>query len=120
MDARARRSIPPPGQQLVDLVRTLPDRATTAVFGGASARFFEGTELAARTHTVGSVGDALLALDRMDRLPTRVLVTGEIEGLEGSPYPLAPFVTLSRPPRIARKQPTLVVYELVAPFLSPR
>jgi hypothetical protein len=119
-DARARCTIPPPAEQLVALVRTLPDRGTVAVFGGASARFFEGTDLAPRARAVGTLGDALLALDRMEWLPTRVLVTGEIDGLADSPYPLAPFVTLSRPPRNDRKQPTLVVYELLAPFLPAR
>jgi hypothetical protein len=117
-DAQARKAIAPPGQQLVDLVRTLPDSGTTAVFGGASVRFFEGTDVGAQGHSAGALGDALLALNRMDRLPSRLLVTGELEGLQDSPYPLEPFATLCRPPRIDRKDPTLEVYRVVAPFLE--
>jgi len=120
IDTRDRLAIAPPGAQLVALVRSLPRPDRTDVFGVASTRFFEATDLAARAHTVGSLSDVVLALGRLDRLPLRVLVTGELAGLADSPYPLEPFATLARPARIDRRDPTLVVYELRAPFLPAR
>ncbi len=45
-DARARRTIPPPGAQLVELARAQPSPRRLLVMGGASVRFFETTELA--------------------------------------------------------------------------
>ena len=95
----------------------MPDRERVAVFGGPSARFFEPTELAPRAESAGSLGDVVVALGRMNELPSHVLVTDELEGLDESPYPLEPVATLCRPPRIDRRAPCLAVYDMLAPFL---
>jgi hypothetical protein len=105
-DARDRRTIPPPGAQLVALVRASPDAARTAVFGGPSARFFELTELAPRAFTVASTGDAILRMSRLDTLPARALVTSEVDGLDDA----EPLARLCRPPRIDRRAPCITVY----------
>jgi hypothetical protein len=117
-DAYERRTILPPGAQLVALVRQLPDRSRIMVFGGPSARFFEDTELASQAMTVGSLGDVFLALGRVERLPMRVFVTSEVERVEEPGCRLDPFAVLSRPPRIDRVAPTLEVLEMHASFLG--
>jgi hypothetical protein len=83
-------------------------------------RFFEGTDVAAQANTVGGIGDALLAIERMDSLPAHVFVTSELTDLGDSPYPLLPLVALTRPARVERKAPILVVYEVLAPLLPAR
>lgn len=110
-DAYARRTIAPPGQQLVDLVRTqrLPKRS--AVFGVSSVRFFETTDLASCAWVVGSLGEARMVVTRLDDLPAFVWVTGEVAGLDTARRPLRPVATLCRPARIDRATPCLGVYE---------
>jgi hypothetical protein len=117
LDAHARRTIPPPGQQLVDLVRAQPAPDRVDVFGSTSIRFFEGTELAAQALPAGSLGDVQIGLTRVDRLPARVWVTGEVETRNQSRWPLVPVATLCRPPRIDRRAPCLDVFEWRPPFL---
>jgi hypothetical protein len=117
-DARDRLRIPPPGAQLVELVRSLPDSRGQRVYGGASVRFFEPTELAVVAMNVGDLGDVLVDLGRRARFPMHVLVTSEVSGLDASPYPLIKVATLSRPERIDRHAPTLEVYELPLPIGS--
>jgi hypothetical protein len=132
VDAHARRTIPPAGQQLVDLARQQPLPNRLAVFGGASARFFETTELAANAMAAGSLGDILMDLTRADELPTRVWVTSEVGGVTESPWPLIlpraegdtatlePVANLCRPPRIDRRMPCLGVFAWRLPFLPAR
>ncbi len=110
-DAHARRTIAPPGQQLVELARAQPSRERLAVFGGASVRFFETTELASCAVTVGSLGEARMELTRLDRLPERAWVTSEVAGLDDSRGPLRPLARLCRPARLERARPCLDVYE---------
>jgi hypothetical protein len=114
-DAYARRTIPPPGEQLVDLARSLPGKV--AVYGGPSARFFELAP-PVTGFTVATLGDARLGVGRLSPLPSRVLVTSELEGLGVSSYPLVHLATLCRPPRIERRAPCLEVYDWQAPFLK--
>lgn len=109
-DARARRTIPPPGQQLVELARAQTSPGRLAVFGGASVRFFETTELASRAFVEGSLGDALLDVARLDELPATLWVTSELAGLAESRWPLERIATLCRPPRLDRRMPCLTVY----------
>ena len=116
-DGHERRTVPPPGVQLVQAVRELSAPARVAVFGGPSVRFFEPTNLAQVGHSAGSVGDVRLALDRMDALPARVFVTDELAGYGAPPYPTVPFKRLCRPERIDRRAPCLDVVELKVPFL---
>ena len=61
-EASDRRSMAPPGAQLLEWFRHEPERERAAVFGGASMRFFEGTEHAERAKLAGTVGDVTLAL----------------------------------------------------------
>jgi hypothetical protein len=110
-DVRERRTIPPPGQQLVDLVRAQPSPARPAVFGVASVRFFEMTELASSATAVASLGEARMHLTRANELPTRVWVTSELAGLDDSRWPLALVANLCRPVRLERAAPCLGVYE---------
>jgi hypothetical protein len=110
LDAGARRTIPPPGQQLVELARAQPDPGRLAVYGVSSVRFFENTEMADRAAPAGSLGDVQVRLTRLDRLPSRVWVTSEIEGRDSSPWPLEPVATLCRPPRVDRRSPCLGVW----------
>ncbi len=110
-DVRERRTIPPPGQQLVDLVRAQPSPARLAVFGVASVRFFEMTELASSATAVASLGEARMHLTRANELPTRVWVTSELAGLDDSRWPLALVANLCRPVRLERAAPCLGVYE---------
>ena len=117
-DAVARRTIAPPGAQLVAYVESLPDPRDVAVFAGPAARFFEPTELQDRAATVESLGGAQLALARMSHLPHRVLVTDEIEGFAAAKAPLVPVATFCRPPRIDRRAPCLGVYDWKLPFLT--
>jgi hypothetical protein len=118
--AYLRRTIPPPGAQLVEFARGLPRPEKIAVFGGPSARFFAlaGAGGGARGQTVGSLGDALLALGRANEMPERALVTSELAGLGESSFPLVHMATLCRPPRLDRRAPCLEIYDLRAPFLS--
>ncbi len=116
-DAYDRRTIPPVGAQLVALVHRLPDRSRIMVFGGPSARFFENTELASQARSVGSLGDVLLALERVDRLPARVFVTSEVERVDEPDSRFDVLAVLSRPPRLDRRAPTLEVFEMHASFL---
>jgi hypothetical protein len=109
-DAHARRTIPPPGEQLVQLARRQPSPDRLAVFGGASVRFFETTELAAHAFVAGSLGDARMQLTRLDELPARVWVTNEVLGPDDSRWQLDPVDTLCRPPRLDRRMPCLAVY----------
>ncbi|HEY8040724.1 MAG TPA: glycosyltransferase family 39 protein [Polyangiaceae bacterium] len=120
LDAQARRTIPPPGQQLVELARAQVAPARLAVFGVSSVRFFELTELADRAFAAGSLGDVQVRLARLDTLPARVWVTGELEGLTGSAWPLEHVATLCRPPRLDRRLPCLEVYAWKLPFLPAR
>ncbi len=121
-DARARRSIPPPGEQLVALARGMS--TTVAVYGGPSARFFEldgppSSNENARGLTVATLGDVRLAVGHLPSLPSHVLVTSELDGLSLSSYPLVPVATLCRPARIDRRAPCLDVFDWRAPFLLP-
>ena len=113
LDERARRTMPPPGAQLVSLARARSRPEPPAVFGVASVRFFELTDLAGHAFTAGSLGDVELALTRFDMLPSRVWMTSEISGLSEARPPLARIATLCRPPRQDRRMPCLDVYELV-------
>ena len=116
-DARARRTIAPPGEQLVQLARAQPSPKRLVVFGGASVRFFETADIAASAFIAGSLGEAAMALTRLDELPTRVWVTSEVAGLEDSRSPLESIAMLCRPPRLDRRMPCLRVYEMKLPFL---
>jgi hypothetical protein len=117
LDAHARRTIPPPGVQLVALARAQPSADRLDVFGVSSVRFFETTELSDRAFTAGSLGDVQMRLTRLAALPSRVWVTDEVEGLRGSPWPLEHEATLCRPPRIDRRAPCLDVYAWKLPYL---
>ena len=116
-DAHARRTIPPPGEQLLELARRQADPDRLDVFGVSSVRFFELGELADHAFTAGSLGDVQGRLARVDRLPSRVWVTSEVEGREASPWPLLPVATLCRPPRIDRRAPCLDVSSWKLPYL---
>jgi hypothetical protein len=120
MDSRARRAIPPAGQQLVELVRAQPSPDRIDVFGVASIRFFERTELAAHALPAGSLGDVQLGLTRVNRLPLRVWLTSEVETAHQSRWPLVPVATLCRPARLDRRAPCLDVIEWKPPFLPVR
>jgi hypothetical protein len=111
-DASDRRSFGPPGAQLVEWFRHEPDRARAAVFGGATIRFFEGTDLASHAGIAGTVGDVTLALSKMKDYPDRVFVTSEIERLEAFTPPPTPVATLCRAERIDRRAPCVTVYEI--------
>jgi hypothetical protein len=117
-DAVARRTVAPPGAQLVAYVRARPDPRDVAVFAGPAARFFEPTELHDRAATVESLGGARIALGRMNDLPHHVLVTDELEGFSSSKAPLEHVATFCRPPRIDRRAPCLGVYDWKLPFLT--
>ena len=119
LDAHARRTTPPPGVQLLELARAQPTPERVDVFGVSSVRFFETTELAGHAFPAGSLGDVQVRLTRLDALPSRVWVTGEIEGLQGSPWPLEHLATLCRPARIDRRSPCLDVYSWKVPYLPP-
>jgi hypothetical protein len=111
LDAKARRSIPPPGQQLVELALAQPAPERLAVFGVSSVRFFESSTLAARAFPAGTLGDVEMRLTRMDRLPSRVWVTSELVSHAAQGQPLSHVATLCRPPRIDRRSPCIDVYE---------
>jgi hypothetical protein len=119
-DASARRSIPPPGQQLVELARAQPPAERPAVFGVASVRFFETTEMSSRAFVANSLGDVEMALTRIDRLPRRVWVTSEVAGLPpgaGNPWAASHVATLCRPPRLDRRSPCIDVVDWRPPYL---
>ena len=113
-EASDRRSMAPPGAQLVEWFRHEPERERAAVFGGATMRFFEGTDLAARAKLAGTVGDVTLALSKMRDYPDHVFVTSEVERLEELSPPPKPVATLCRPERIDRRAPCVTVYEIGA------
>jgi hypothetical protein len=119
LDAHARRTVAPPGAQLVELLRAQPAPGQVDVFGVSSIRFFETTELAGRAFTAGSLGDVQARLDRLDALPSTVWITDEIDGRDGSPWPLQHLATLCRPPRLARRAPCLEVSTWNIPYLRP-
>jgi hypothetical protein len=116
-DAYARRTIPPPGQQLVALADRQPSPKHLVVFGGQSMRFFETAETPSRALLAGSLGEAEMALTRLDQLPTRVWVTNEVAGLSDSRSPLERIALLCRPARLDRRMPCLGVYEWKLPYL---
>ena len=108
--SRAARESPPPGAQLVALADASPSRPV-AVFGGPSARFFDlASHDGVVVFTAGSLGDAQLALGRLPSLPSRVLVTSELEDVAPT-RDLVHAATLCRPPRIDRRAPCLDVYD---------
>lgn len=117
LDAHARRTVAPPGAQLVALVRAQPDAERLAVFGTSSVRFFELTDLAPRALTAGTLGDVQLRISRMPSLPSRVWLTGEVQTQGESRWPLVQVATLCRPPRLDRRMPCLDVQEWQPPFL---
>jgi hypothetical protein len=119
-DAYARRTVPPPGEQLVELAQKQESGSRLAVFGGASIRFFEIAHSPSRAFTEGSLGDARTDLTRLDDLPARVWVTSELAGLRDSPWPLEPVARLCRPPRLDRRMPCLDVYSWQLPFLPEK
>ncbi|HLK38522.1 MAG TPA: glycosyltransferase family 39 protein [Polyangiaceae bacterium] len=110
-DAYDRRTIPPPGVQLVASVRAEAGSDRPLVFGTRSVRFFETTELAARAFPAESFGDVEMALTRVNSPPSRVWITSEVEGLVAARRTFARVATLCRPPRIDRRRPCLDVYE---------
>ena len=112
-DSYARRTIPPPGQQLVNLARAEPSPARLAVYGVASIRFFELSDHPSIARAAGSLGEVSLALTRLPELPARVWVTSELAGLNDASSPLRPVANLCRPPRLDRRSPCLSVYEFV-------
>jgi hypothetical protein len=116
-DALARRSIPPPGEQLVALVRSEPEETRPVVFGAASVRFFELDGLAANALPAGSLGDVQVQLGRRERLPSRVWVTDEVDRSGDPQWPLERVATLCRPPRLDRRSPCLEVDEWKLPYL---
>jgi hypothetical protein len=119
-DAAARRMVPPPGAQLVEFVAALPDSARVGVFAGPSARFFELRTPGPLAMTVGTLGDARLAVGRLSSLPSRLIVTSELERLDSSGERLVPLATFCRPERIDRRAPCLEAFDWQARFLPPR
>jgi hypothetical protein len=117
LDAHARRSVPPTGQQLVQLARSQPSPERLAVFGVSSVRFFETSDLASRAFAAGTLGDVQVRLTHLDVLPEQVWVTDEVDGRDASPWPLVPVATLCRPPRVDRRAPCLRVFEWRLPYL---
>jgi hypothetical protein len=117
-DALARRSIPPPGQQLVALVEAQAAESRPVVFGTASVRFFELGALAANARTAGSLGDVQVQLGRLDRLPSHVWVTSEVDRSGDPEWPLERVATVCRPPRLDRRAPCLEVDEWRVPYLQ--
>jgi hypothetical protein len=116
-----RRSVAPPGAQLVALARAQPSPERLAIFGATSIRFFELTELAPNAFTAGAWGDVQLRLARLPVLPSRVWVTSEVERLGGEPpWPLEHLATLCGPARIDRSPPCVGVDEWKLPFLPQR
>jgi hypothetical protein len=101
LDARARKTNPPPGIQLLEYLRAHADVASTVVFAGASGRFLHGTEWESKSYAAGSVGDALLALTHLDALPTTTYVTSELAGREDEP--LLRVAAFCRPERLDRR-----------------
>jgi hypothetical protein len=120
LDAHARRTVAPPGAQLVALARSQPDAEHLGVFGTSSVRFFELTELASQASTAGTLGDVQLRLSRMASLPSRVWVTSEVQTRGETRWPLVHVATLCRPPRLDRRMPCLEVQEWEAPYLRGR
>jgi len=116
-DVLARRSIPPAGEQLVELAREQPPSARPAVFGVASVRFFELSELAKNAFAAASLGDVAVQVARLDRLPPRVWVTSEVERLGDAQWPLVRVATVCRPPRLDRRAPCLDIDEWILPGL---
>lgn len=117
LDAHARRTIAPPGEQLVELARAQPDADRLAVFGTSSVRFFELTELASRASTAGTIGDVEMRLSRMGALPSRIWLTSEVQTLGETRWPIVHVATLCRPPRLDRRMPCLDVLAWQPPFL---
>jgi hypothetical protein len=112
-DAIVRRSTPPASASLVLLTRASPD---TLAFGARSARFFDLDPSDARlARPAATLGDVLVGLGRVDRLPARILVTDELEGLDRSPYPLVEVARPCRPARLDRRRPCLGIFELRLP-----
>jgi hypothetical protein len=119
-DAYTRRTIPPASRQLVDLACGQPSPERLAVFGGGSIRFFEMAACAAKALGVGSLGDAEMALTRVDELPTRAWVTSEIPGVGDTRWRLEPIAVLCRPPRLDRRMPCLRVDQWKLPYLPSK
>ncbi len=110
-DAAHRRGEPPAAAALVAHVRALPDARSVLVFGAASARFFEGTELQDRARTAESMGDVELSLARAAPPFSRLFVTDEIHDLELASRPLVPVAVFCRAERLDRRRPCLVLLD---------
>lgn len=114
-DARARSIEPPLGAQVVSLARAEPvapgglERGEVAIFGGDSARFAIAAGIPGGY--AENLGDVTLGLGSMQRLPTSVLVTSEVE-VDGRGRALVRVATVCRPPRLDRKHHCLDVYRL--------
>jgi hypothetical protein len=117
LDVHARRTVAPPGAQLVALARAQPDAKRLGVFGTSSVRFFELTELESRAFTAGTLGDVQLRLSRMESLPSRIWITSEVQTQGETRWPLVHVATFCRPTRLDRRMPCLDVQEWQPPFL---
>jgi hypothetical protein len=121
-DAHDRRTILPPGAQLVELAQRVAaeSHARVAAFGGPSARFFElAPSPDAVGFTVATLGEANLALGRVDRSPSRALVTSEVLDLPAPSPTFSRVATLCRPPRIDRRASCIDVYDWKSTMLAP-
>jgi hypothetical protein len=106
-DAYARRTTPPPGEQLAEWLRDRPD---AIVFGGASARFLEYAGLGSSSGGASTLGDVTLAVARRSPRPAHVYATTEISGADSGTL----AAELCRPPRIDRRAPCLRIYDVTA------
>jgi hypothetical protein len=135
LDAVARRTIAPPGAQLLELAHRSASPGRVAVFGVSSVRFFElegyrvppasgranpggqPPEPPPQGYAASSLGDVQLTLSNLPRLPQHVWITGEV-AREGQPrWPLVRIATLCRPARLDRRAPCLDVDEWKLPYL---
>jgi hypothetical protein len=115
LDAVARRGTPPAGAQLLQYLREHSGVAppeSTAVFASTAARFLDGTEWQRSVHPAATMGDALLAMSRLDVSPARVFVTSELTGLADAPGRATEVATFCRPERLDRRMPCLNLYAL--------
>jgi hypothetical protein len=110
MDANDRRHDPPAAVRIRHYIESLPDSDQVLVFGTASIRYFDGSPLASRTRGAEFLGDVVMALHRVDKMPTRIFTTSEIteeRGRRGEKV-----ATFCRPERLDRKRPCLELFEI--------
>ena len=104
-----RRTVEPAAAQAARWAEAQAQRGDFAVFGTRSIRFFRLLAPSVASHEREWLSEVDVDLERLDRLPSHLLITSEIEVDAGRAPRVRPLVTFCRDARIDRAQPCLTL-----------